>query len=68
MHRTDDPLADFSSWDYELFEMGKKLPKCRYCEEPIFQDRAVYIKELEAWVCDNCLWNMRCTVESDYEE
>lgn len=53
MFRTDDPVADFDSWDEEQQRQLAKLPKCAYCGEPIQDDKCYLIND--ELVCPECL-------------
>ena len=57
--RSTDPIRDFERWDSDLEDELERLPKCKYCEEPIQQDTAVYI---DGFICDECLEGMRQAV------
>lgn len=53
MFRTDDPLADFNRWDTEQQKRLDRLPRCRYCGEPI-QGEHVYVFDGKC-TCEDCL-------------
>jgi formylmethanofuran dehydrogenase subunit E len=63
MFRTDDPVADFHSYDAKLQEQLEKLPVCHECGEPIQQEDAVLLDG--NYYCDDCLKNMRMTIDID---
>jgi len=56
---TDDPLADFSNYDFEDMKYLSKLPKCAYCDNPIQEDRAIFLPDCEVWICDRCALELR---------
>lgn len=53
MAYTNDPIADFESWDAEQQKQLEKLPRCADCDEPI-QDDYYYLINDEP-ICQNCL-------------
>lgn len=58
MFRTDDPVADFESWDAMLEQRLARLPVCSECGEPI-QDYFAYQID-NRWICENCIqWSRR---------
>lgn len=52
MH-TNDPLADFDSWDAEQNRQLERLPRCADCDEPIQDETAYYING--EWICEDCM-------------
>jgi formylmethanofuran dehydrogenase subunit E len=53
MAYTNDPIADFNSWDREQQKQLEKLPRCADCDRPI-QDDYCYLINDEP-ICQNCL-------------
>ncbi len=53
MQITDNPLADFASWDAEQTAELERLPVCADCGEPV-QDDHYYLINDEV-ICPNCL-------------
>lgn len=53
MQITDNPLADFASWDAEQTAQLERLPVCADCGEPV-QDDHYYLINDEV-ICPNCL-------------
>lgn len=53
MQITDNPLADFASWDAEQTEQLERLPVCADCGEPV-QDDHYYLINDEV-ICPDCL-------------
>lgn len=66
MQITDNPLADFASWDAEKTAQLERLPVCCCCEEPIQQEDAVCIND--EWFCDSCLTDYFRRRVEDYIE
>lgn len=58
---TDDPVLDALNYFGEQDRKLEALPKCIYCGEAIQQETAVQIDGI--WYCDECLENMRCSIE-----
>lgn len=54
---TDDPAADFESWDAEQNEKLSQLPVCVDCGEHIQQETAVFLGG--EWYCDSCIDSYR---------
>ena len=63
MYRTDDPYADFDTWDRERQERLERLPRCANCEEHIQQEKAVCING--DYYCDECLDDLREYIGDD---
>lgn len=53
MQITDNPLADFASWDAEQTAELERLPVCADCGEPV-QDDHYYLINDEV-ICPDCL-------------
>lgn len=53
MQITDNPLADFASWNAEQTAELERLPVCADCGEPV-QDDHYYLINDEV-ICPNCL-------------
>lgn len=53
MQITDNPLADFASWDAEQTAQLERLPVCADCGEPV-QDDHYYLINDEV-ICPDCL-------------
>ena len=53
MQITDNPLADFASWDAEQTAELERLPECTDCGERV-QDDHYYLINDEV-ICPNCL-------------
>ena len=53
MQITDNPLADFASWDAEQTAQLERLPVCADCGEPM-QDDHYYLINDEV-ICPDCL-------------
>lgn len=53
MQITDNPLADFASWDAEQTAKLERLPVCADCGEPV-QDDHYYLINDEV-ICPDCL-------------
>lgn len=53
MQITDNPLADFESWDAEQTAKLERLPVCADCGEPV-QDDHYYLINDEV-ICPDCL-------------
>ena len=53
MAYTNDPIADFNSWDAEQQKQLARLPLCADCDEPI-QDDYYYLINDEP-ICQDCL-------------
>lgn len=53
MQITDNPLADFASWDAEQTAKLERLPVCADCGEPV-QDDHYYLINDEV-ICPGCL-------------
>lgn len=53
MFRTDDPIADFHSYDAEQEKQLKRLPKCEWCNEHIQDD--YYYEIADIVICEECL-------------
>lgn len=53
MQITDNPLADFASWDAEKTAQLERLPVCADCGEPV-QDDHYYLINDEV-ICPDCL-------------
>lgn len=53
MSYTDDPLADFTSYDRGQAKRLERLPECADCGEPIQDETAFYIDG--EWICENCM-------------
>ena len=60
--RTDDPLADFESWDAEQQKTSEQLPTCCECGEKIRDD---FCYEIEGEpICGECMYeHHRISVE-----
>lgn len=61
--RSADPIRDFERYDSDREEELEKLPKCKYCEEAIQQDTAVYLEDEDEYICDSCLHGMRQSID-----
>lgn len=59
--RTDNPIRDYEAYCNALEREGAWRPRCRFCNEPIFQVDAVLIDD--DYYCDNCLQESRVWVE-----
>jgi formylmethanofuran dehydrogenase subunit E len=53
MYYTDNPIADFNSWDAEHNRQLEALPVCADCDEHIQDERAYYING--EWICMACM-------------
>lgn len=53
MQITDNPLADFASWDAEQTAELERLPVCADCGEPVQNDHYYLIND--EVICPNCL-------------
>ena len=53
MNYTDDPIADFDRYDAECERKLERLPKCRFCEEPITDETGYFIDH--EYICSDCL-------------
>ena len=51
---TDDPIADAAAYDAELARLGKLVPVCCKCKQPIMDD-FYYALDEERNVCAECL-------------
>lgn len=60
---TNDPIRDASLRDYEHEKWLETLPKCRYCQNPIQDESAVYLEDLGEYICDSCIDDMRKEIE-----
>lgn len=64
-------MSDYLPDNYDLYEAHEReiarqerhLPICCLCEEPIWQDSAVYLNG--EWYCDCCLDDARVYIEED---
>lgn len=61
--RTDDPVADAATHDWETQRWLDSLPKCERCDEPIQQEKAVCIDG--KYYCDECLDELRESIGDD---
>lgn len=57
MHYTDNPIADFNSWDAEQNRRLEQLPVCADCEQHIQDETAYYING--EWICESCMDSYR---------
>ena len=53
MAYTNDPIADFESWDAEQQKQLEKLPRCADCGEYIQEDYCYEIDDKP--ICQDCL-------------
>lgn len=53
MRYTDDPVADFHSYDAELEAELQKLPECDYCGETIRTDYFYLVND--DIICPGCM-------------
>lgn len=63
MYRTDDPYADFDSWDREREERLQRLPQCSQCDQHIQTEKAYYING--EWICEECMEDYHKEVDPD---
>ena len=63
MFYTDDPVRDFDRHCAEQERQLEKLPVCCDCGEHIQQEDAVVIDG--NWYCDDCLDNLRTSIDVD---
>lgn len=61
---TGDPLADFDRYDAQQQAELKKLPKCKYCEEPIQGED--YFEFEDKILCEDCLISYHRKRVEDY--
>ena len=61
MAYTDNPVADYESWDREQNMRLEQLPVCVDCDHPIQDEYAYYING--EWICADCMENYRREVE-----
>jgi formylmethanofuran dehydrogenase subunit E len=66
MFYTDDPVADFLSYDAECEREMDNLPRCSECDEPI-QDDFCYEFNGEL-ICPDCLEANHRKLVEDYVE
>ena len=66
--RTDDPIADFSRWDYEQASNEELLPTCDCCGDRITDDTFIRIKYKRKYinVCNDCA--EECSTDEYVEE
>lgn len=61
MFRTDDPVADYDSYDDYNYKQRLKLPVCGWCGEHCDSDYAYQIEG--DIVCDDCIDGCRTPIE-----
>lgn len=65
MKISENPIADFETYDAEQQLGLRKLPKCCLCSEYIQQEEAVRLRTIYGnyWICDGCLEDSREEIE-----
>lgn len=63
--QVNDWLDAFEWEDALQVKREEKLPKCRFCGSPIYEDYAVY---LDGWICDDCVRDLKRNVEDWSDE
>lgn len=64
MFYSDNPAADFLSYDAECYAEESKLPKCSCCGEPIQDD--YYFEINDEIICESCLIDNHRKRTEDY--
>lgn len=65
MSWSDDPIRDYSNWDYTQYLREKSCPVCNDCGDPITAEN--YWEFHGAYYCENCVREHKYYTE-DYIE
>lgn len=66
MYFTDNPIADYDSYDLEQQRRLDKLPKCSECGEPIQTEECYEIND--ELICPDCIESNHRKWVEDYVE